>query len=210
MRARDYSEPGPLTEFVVDPTRNLRYAELAIVGDEFVSFYNSIGLHEAPPDLWDALDADAAAKQLGAAMVVKNGPHWWASDTSRFRFGSEVIEVQGLGFRFASNLPVAIMASGGLAAGKYYQPFDAEKRLDLVYKTGKPVYELISPDSDVYLLQSTAAAMDDFDTLGDRLSPADGWSFRIRQLDEDLSYVVDEMVPTVMDDVRNVYNLLES
>lgn len=207
MTERDYSIPGETNEFLVDPTRNLRYAELALVGAEFVSFYNSIGIHEAPPGKWHALDAEAAAAQLGIGMVVKNGPHWWASDTSRFTFGTEVLEVQGLGFRFASNLPVAVLSSGGLGAGKHYQPFDAAKNLDLVYRAGNDVYELVGPDAEVYLLQSTAAAMDDFDTLGERLTIPDGWEFRIRNLAEDLSFIVDGSVPTVMDDLGNVYNL---
>ena len=63
-------------------------------------------------------------------MVIKNGPHWWASDRVTLEFGVEVLEVGGIGFRFASNISVEILKSGGLAAGKYYDPVEAAKRGD--------------------------------------------------------------------------------
>jgi hypothetical protein len=206
----DYSEPGEVRRYVFTSTRGLRYAELAIVGTELVSFYNSIGLSEAPPDLWDALDADATAKRLEVPMVIKNGPHWWASDRLTLEFGVEVLKVGGMGFRWASNISVEIVKSGGLAAGKYYDPVQAAKRGELVYSAGKPVYELDSPDGATYVMQSANTEIDGFETLGERLTPADGWSYRARTLDEDLTYVMDGAVQTVMDDLRNVYNLVPS
>ena len=209
MTKRDFSNPGEVRHYEFESTRGLRYAELAIVGPEFVSFYNSIGLSEAPPELWDALDADATAKKLDVSMVIKNGPHWWASDRLTLEFGVDVLEVGGIGFRFASNISVEILKAGGLAAGKYYDPVEAAKRGTLVYAAGKPVYELAAPDGATYVMQSSNTEIDGFETLGERLTLPDGWGYRARTLDDDLTYVMDGKVPTVMDDLRNVYNLVK-
>ena len=97
----------------------IRYAELFAVGPEWITVYNSIGLSEAPPELWDALDAKAAAGQLGAGLVVKNGPHWWMSDKLTARYGVEVTTVGGIGFRTVARLPAFIAQSGKLEPPLY-------------------------------------------------------------------------------------------
>ncbi|MCZ7529658.1 MAG: hypothetical protein M5U31_04545 [Acidimicrobiia bacterium] len=207
--ARDLSDPGEVQELNFGPTRALRYAELAIVGDEYVTFYNCTGLSEAPPDQWEAIDADAAAQKFGAAMVIKNGPHWWACDSVTLHMGTEVLEVEGIGFRWAANISVEIVSSGGLAANKRYDPAESSKEGELVYKAGRSVYELVAPGGEVYLMQSSAIEIDGFETLGDRLTLPDGWSYRSRTLDADFTYVMDGAVSVVMDDLGNVYNLVK-
>ena len=193
-------------EIVFEPTRGLRYAELFAVGPELITVYNSMGLSEAPPELWDALDAEAAAKQLQVGMVVKNGPHWWASDKATMRFGVDVISVGGIGFRFAAKLPAFIARSGKLTP-PVYTVVETNKEGELVYMAGEPVYELVSPDGDAYVMQSSNVEPSEFVALGERLTPAPGWQFRTRTLDEDLTVELDGKVKTVMDDFRDVYNL---
>ena len=58
-------------------------------------------------------------------------------------------------------------------------------------------------------MQSADTEIDGFGSLGERLTLPDGWSYRPRTLDEDLTYQMDGRVPTVMDDLRNVYNLVK-
>jgi hypothetical protein len=70
---------GEVEMTVFESTRGLRYAELFAVGPEWIEVYNSTGLSEAPPEPWDATDPEQAAEELGAELVVKNGPHWWRS-----------------------------------------------------------------------------------------------------------------------------------
>ena len=77
-------EPEEIQSIDFDSTRALRYSELFLVGPEWIDVLNSIGLSEAPPELWDATDPAAAAEQLEVGTVIKNGPHWWAA-TSRDR-----------------------------------------------------------------------------------------------------------------------------
>ena len=191
---------------VFESTRGLRYAELFAVGPELITVYNSMGLSEAPPELWDPLDAAAAAEQLQVGMVVKNGPHWWISDSATLRFGVEVITVGGIGFRFAAKLPAAVARSGKLTP-PVYTVVETKKEGELVYLSGETVYELVSPEGDAFVMQSSNVEPSGLATLGERLSPAAGWQFRTRTLDQELTVELDGKVKTVMDDFRDVYNL---
>ena len=143
----DSMDPGEMQNVVLEPTRGLRYAELFAVGEEWITVYNSMGLSEAPPELWDALDAETAAQQLEVGTVIKNGPHWWIADSSNLRFAVEEISVGGIGFRFVARLPAALAASGKLVP-PFYTVVEANKVGELVYAAGQPVYELLSPDGD--------------------------------------------------------------
>ena len=202
---KDITEPGKISTLSLDHTRGLRYAELFFVGPEWITVYNSMGLSEASPELWDALDPEAAAKRFGQQAVIKNGPHWWASDALTLRFGVKPIEVDDIGFRFAARLPAALAKSGKLQP-PFYTVVEAEKEGSLSYASGEPVYELVSPDGDEFVMQSMNVDPGELESLGERLSPTEGWRFRTRLLEEDLTVSLDGKVRTVMDDLRNVYN----
>jgi uncharacterized membrane protein len=199
-------EQGEERDMDFEPTRGLRYCELFAVGPEWITVYNSIGLSEAPPELWDALDADAAAEQLSVGTVIKNGPHWWMADRATIRFSVEQTTVGGIGFRTVARLP-AFLAKSGKLEPPFYTVVEANKRGVNVYSAGGVVYELVTPDGEPLVLQSTNVPPDELDTLGDRLNVAEGWRFRTRRLDEDLTMVMDGKVKVAMDDLHNVYNM---
>ncbi len=73
------------------PTRGLRYAELFAVGDELITVYNSMGLSEAPGRSYGTRSTRGrGATARASATVIKNGPHWWASDRARCASALEV------------------------------------------------------------------------------------------------------------------------
>lgn len=192
-----------LTEF--EDTRGLRYAELFAVGPEWITVYNSTGLSEAPPQLWEATDPEAAADQLGAGAVIKNGPHWWAFDGASLKFASDSITVNEIGYRFCAKLPAFLAKSGSLEP-PFYTVVEANKEGELRYKAGRPVYELVSPDGEAFIMQGSGVDPSTYGTLGDDLDIAEGWQFRTRVLDEDLKVPLDGKVGVVMDNFKNVYN----
>lgn len=204
--AEGVPEAEELADVTIDPTRGLRYAELFAIGEELIVVYNSMGLSEAPSELWDALDAEAAAKQLGVEAVIKNGPHWWVSDKATLQYGVEVVSVGEIGFRTVARLP-ALVARSGKVAPPLYEVLEPHKVGELSYSAGKPVYELISPEGDAFVMQSTNIEPSELPTVGERLSPAEGWQFRTRVLDDDLTVVMEGTVKTVADDFHNIYNL---
>jgi hypothetical protein len=76
-----------------------------------------------------------------------------------------------------------------------------------VYSAGELVYELVSPDDDAFVMQSSTMPPDELATLGERLTLAEGWEFQSRTFDEELALAMDEKVKGAMDDLRNVYNM---
>lgn len=72
------------------------------VGSEWIAIYNSIGLSEAPTELWDVIDAQEVAQEYQAG---NNKPHWWQSDRATLEFGEDVLSISDIGFRFAAKLP---------------------------------------------------------------------------------------------------------
>ena len=192
-----------LTEF--EDTRGLRYAELFAVGPEWITVYNSTGLSEAPDELWEATDPTSTASQLGVGVVVKNGPHWWVFDSASLRFATESVTVNQIGYRFCAKLPAFLAKSGSLEP-PFYTVVEANKQGELRYSAGKPVYELVSPDGEVFVMQGSAIDPATFGTLADDLDIAEGWQFRTRVLEEDLMVPLDGKVGVVMDNFKNVYN----
>ena len=203
---QDATEQGEDQDLTFEATRGLRYAELFAVGPEWITVYNSIGLSEAPPELWDALDAQAAADQLRVGLVLKNGPHWWMSDKLTGRFGVDETTVGGIGFRVAAKIPAFIAKSGKIEPPSY-TVIEADKEGVNVYLAGEPVYELVSPDGDAFVMQSSSTPPGELATLGDRLTPAKGWQFQTRTLDEELTLTMNGKVKVATDDLRNIYNM---
>lgn len=203
--AGESAQTDHLQDVVLEPTRNLRYCELFAVGEEWITVYNSMGLSEAPPELWDALDAEAAAEQLGANLAIKNGPHWWAADWTTLQYSVAEFLVGGIGFRIAARLPASLAVSGKLQP-PFYTVAEAEKKGELFYLAGRPVHELVSPEGDVFVMQSSNIEPVEFAGLSERLKPEEGWQFRTRAAEEDMTVVLEGTVKVVMDELRNVYN----
>ena len=58
-------------------------------------------LNDGPPELWDALDADAIAKEMGALAVKLNGPRYWTLDG----LGTKVAVIEPVLREFAGLAP---------------------------------------------------------------------------------------------------------
>ena len=88
--------------------------------------------------------------------------------------------------RWVATLPLSGLDEKG---GKPYQIYSPKKSHHLVYKSGKPVYELVDADGNVYVLQARSedVPMEWLPTLGERMKMLpEGWSYRTRILEEDL------------------------
>ncbi|WAS90691.1 hypothetical protein [Nannocystis punicea] len=87
-----------------------------------------------------------------------------------------------------------------------YTPRSVERDTVWRHDAGKPVYELVDAGGAVYVMQSYSDQRVDQDEaeLGDVLAPAQGGSFRVRVLDQDLEVAaVDGVV--VQDERANTY-----
>jgi hypothetical protein len=88
------------------------------------------------------------------------------------------------------------------------------------FDAGTDVYELVSPEGPVFVMQSASQMIDPdntvdrLPTLGDRLALPEGWQFRVRTLDEELvmaaTYDEDPPNTIVLDELENNYQRLRS
>jgi hypothetical protein len=176
-----------LKQVTVTGTRNTRFGEILVVKAGGIDVYNTTGVNDCPPALWNALDLDTIKKQFGALKVEKNGPHYWMMDSQTVSFGDKA-SFGGLEARWAARLDPAVVQN--VAKGSEpYKVFTPKKTQKMVYAKGKPDYELVDPDGHAYVLQAhdELFPLESLPKLGERLKklPA-GWQYRTRVPTEDL------------------------
>lgn len=191
--------------------RDMRYCEFLLIYEDRVDIYNTSASDGCPAELWQSMDVAELAKTHGATRAQLNGPKFWAPDEQTIEFGGAK-DFGGIEARYGATLPLsALGASEGSAP---YTRFTSSKKQAFVFKAGLPVYELVDPDGNSYVLNAYGAQVRDGDpaNLAEQLSPAEGWSFRVSTPSRDL--IVEaatdaDPVQMVGDDMHQYYTLLE-
>jgi hypothetical protein len=189
-------------------TRDMRFGEILVVKASGIDIYNTTGLNDCPPELWNTLDLDLLARQFGALQIQKNGPHFWMMDSQTVSFG-ETASFGGLEARWAATLDPAVVQRAAQGSAPY-TVFMPKKTQKMVYSKGKPVYELVDPDSHIYVLQAhdEQFPMDSLAQLGQQMKKLPvGWQYRTRNLTEDLVLDLgpDQTIHAVGDEFHQYY-----
>jgi hypothetical protein len=196
--------------------RGVRYGEVLAVFRRDAGFeaevYGTQLLNDCPPELWDALDAEAIAAELGALAVKLNGPRHWMLDG----LGQKVAVVDPV-FREFGGLTtrrIAVVELGETFGVHPYEEIHVNRGAVFFFDAGTPVHELVDPDGRAYVMQAYCIGVDPgltqegLATLGERLSMPDGWTYRTRVLDEELVVDTSATVATVLqDELENTYTL---
>ncbi|WP_068115317.1 hypothetical protein [Tropicimonas marinistellae] len=186
--------------------RGMRYCEVLLIYEEDVVIYNTSASDGCPEDRWQAMDTAALASENGAKAAQLNGPKFWATDGQTLLFG-DTKSFGGIEARYAATLPISALGTG--EGADPYVGFTSSKKQTMVFNADRPIYELIDPDGNAYILNAYGPKVKDGDpaNLADQLSPAEGWSFRISTPTEDLVIAAPEDEPTHMvgDDLRQYY-----
>jgi hypothetical protein len=84
----------------VPDTRNMRFCEILVAKVTGIEVYNTTGVSDCPPDLWNSLDLDSIKRQYGALKIEKKGPDYWMIDSQTMPSGKEAtfggIKARGL------------------------------------------------------------------------------------------------------------------
>lgn len=196
--------------------RGVRYGEVLAVharGDKlFAEVWGTQLLHDCPADWWNTLNAGELAEELGALMVKLNGPRFWTLDG----FGTKVDVVEPV-IRELRGMPMRRIAEvelGDNPAAVPYTERHVNRGAVFFFDAGRTVHELVDPRGRAFVMQAYCVGVDStltvesLDSLGQRLSLPDGWSFRTRTLDEDLVVDTTAHVATVVqDELENTYTL---
>lgn len=83
----------------------------------------------------------------------------------------------------------------------------------MVFRAGRPVYELMAPNGDTYVLNAYGEAVTDGDpaNLATQLQLAEDWQFNVAISDQDLTIAgsTTEPVNMVGDDMHQYYTRLQ-
>jgi len=201
---------------LISDMRGVRYGEVLAVHAKGTSFeaevYGTQMLNDCPQELWETLDADKIAADLGALVVKLNGPRHWMLDG----LGTKVAVVDPV-LRDFNGLMMRRIAVVDLGENPAVQPY-VERYVNrgaiFFFDAGSPVHELVSPDGKAYVMQAYCVGVDptlteaDLDTLGERLALPEGWTYRTRILDEELVVDTSATIATVLqDELENTYTL---
>jgi hypothetical protein len=208
--------PDTAPQRLIDHMRGVRYGEVLAMflrdtGLE-AEVYGTQMLNDCPQELWETLNADEIAKDMGAVFVKLNGPRYWLLDG----LGSKVAVVDpvfkdfnGIQMRRIATIPIG----ADFAAGPYTIR-NVNRGAVFFFDAGKTVYELVDPDGRALVMQARCIGIDPNMTeeslanLGERLALPEGWSYRTRVLDAEL--VVDTsatLATVVQDEFENTYTL---
>ena len=177
--------------------RNLRYCEVLYgkrhLGTLTVKVFNTQGLNACPEALWKALDVKVIEKKNDASFVRLNGPRYWTMDEIKAagKTAQDVIEnFGGIEMSLRATLDVGIKQQ--LAGTQFFVPNVVNRNTAFIYKSGTPIYQLTSPQGQIYIMQSYSQiadpnlSMNDLAQLAARLKLPDGWKYTAKTLTQDL------------------------
>ena len=202
---------------MADQTEDLfgrRYGEVLLVtvgesGPE-ATVYNSFPLNDCPAELWDKLDAEVLARANDAVAALLNGPRYWLM--SRIdKVATEPVETRTFGGIAMIRQATVQLASQNPAP---YSVNEVSRHTVFHFDAGRPVFELVDPDGQRWVMQTWSQIVDarlgleDLPGLGRRLNLPEGWRYETRVLTERLSVDTATRNALVMqDDLTNTYSL---
>ena len=197
--------------------RGSRHCEVILSKSKLnFSVYNTIGLNDCPAIQWKKITVAQIKQKSKSFFVYLNGPRYWVIDgfentqlthPEKKLFGD--LQMREEGVLHLSLLDI-------IRRSVSYCNHQVERKTTWIYKAGHPVYELINPAGQVYVMQSysieksplTASTLAGLSAI---LKLPKGWHFRTGVLTKDAYLTaVDNKAVVVMDDLLNTYQLAES
>ncbi len=175
-----------------------------------VTVWNTIGLNRCPAASWDRFDAGTLADEIGATLVILNGPRHFLMDSVSVPKRGAVRTFNDLKMRKAATIP--IRSAADLVQSTYTDRTIARDNT-WRWRKGRTVFELVAPGGDTYVMQSYAQIRDPsltlakLSALGRRLSLPDGWRYRSRRLRSDLVLKANGTATVIQDELQNTYQL---
>ncbi|KTD17298.1 hypothetical protein [Legionella jordanis] len=198
----------------IDHLRGSRYCEILVNENRLnLAVYNSIGINDCPEDLWNKIDIQCVKTQTGASFAKLNGPRYWVIDgllNSKLA-SPEVQSICGLKLRKAGVLKLGL--SDIMLSSQPYRGHTVDRHTTWIYKAGQPIYELIDPSGQIFVMQSysiekQAQTLDGLQNLNKILKLPPNWQFRSRVLQEDKQLpAVNNKATVVQDELFNTYQL---
>src|SRR5262245_503015 len=138
----------------VSGIRDRRYCEVFVVRRTGLKLeadvYNTLGLNDCPQAQWAAIDPAKLKNERDAFTIVMDG-------IVIERRAQSPADFQGLMMNLVGVLHIPWR---DLADRRPYTEHTVSRRTRFTFDAGEPVYELISPSGDVYVMQSYSEIVD--------------------------------------------------
>jgi hypothetical protein len=129
----------------IEGTRDARYCELIPVVREGLhltaTVYNTLGLNDCPPAVWDAITEEAMKQRFDALTVLLNGPRHFLMDSitaAGATKAGKTIEAGGLQFTERASIDVGLMD----LMHRPYREVTIDRDTLYRFKAGSPVFLL--------------------------------------------------------------------
>jgi hypothetical protein len=196
--------------------RNQRYCEVipsVTQGSTVTTYvYNTQGLNLCPADQWDALTVDEVDQEYGSQTAQLNGPRYWMMDDLEASGSSTTGQTFTFGGIEMSLRATIVTPVGTPTVGEqFYVPNTVQRQTVYTYEAGKPIYELIDPDRNVYVMQSYAQIVDSTLTINQLpalkriLSLPKGWRYRTERLHHSIELTATGTAYVINDNLADSY-----
>ena len=198
----------------VRDTFGQRYGEVLLVrqtptGPE-VTVYNSFPLNDCPHDLWSALNPQALAAENDAAAALLNGPRYWLMSSIE-KAGTDAPERRTFGGIEMIRQATVELSSMNPAP---YSLNKVTRHTVFVFDGGRPLFELIDPHGQHWVMQSWSQmaqqtlSLPDLPALAGSLQLPEGWRYESSTLATTLRIdTTTEAAHVTQDNLGNSYSL---
>ena len=206
------------TKHMIEDVRDARYCEIIPVVRRGIYFigtvYNTLGLNDCPPEVWEKITETAMKKRFGAMMAVLNGPRHFVMDAigaAGDTASGATVEAGGLKLTARATIKLRLINM----RTKPYRERTVDRETRYVFRAGRPVFLLVRPDGARYAMQSYAEMKDkslsyaDLPALGSRLKLPAGWRYESMTPDADLVLGAKGKAIIVQDDLDDTYQKLD-
>jgi len=172
--------------------------------------WNTYPLNNCPSAAWLAVNTSSVAQQDHVALVVRNGPRYWAIDSvTKYSSGALTKADQG-GLEMYLDATVQL---ANLSRTPYVEHQVARSTV-FHYRAGRRISELVAPTGKTYVMQSWSQQVDPALTLaqlpqlGQLLHLPAGWRYQTRLLHAPLVVsTVTHPAVVLQDDLQDSYSL---
>ncbi|MGB8405100.1 MAG: hypothetical protein WCE30_13650 [Mycobacterium sp.] len=191
-----------------------RYGEVLLVrqtptGPQ-VTVYNSFPLNDCPQEAWSALSPQAIASENVVAAALLNGPRYWLMSSIVKAGGAEQEKRSFGGIEMLRQATVELSSMNPAP----YSVNKVKRHTVFVFDAGRPIFELVDPQGQRWVMQSWSQTVDptlslaDLPGLSSRLQLPAGWSYQTSTPSSTLrvdTTTADAHV--TQDDLANTYSL---
>ena len=202
----------------ISGTRDARYCEIIpVVREGFhlkATVYNTLGLNDCPPAIWNAITGDAMKQRFDALTVLLNGPRHFLMDSITAQGATKTgakIEVGGLALTERATIDLGLLD----LLHRPYREQTIDRETIYRFKAGSPVFMLEAADGSRYAMQAYAQIVDKtldyaaLPSLGARLKLPSGWRYSSMVPETDLVLGAAGKATIVQDELENTYQKLD-